>query len=937
MNKKLLSGILTASMLFGTGANVFAADFGIGDKYEAQEDASAKEQTQKLYENRPALLKQAEDLNRGLVAVPAKDGGILVSWRYLGTDRSDVYAILYRNDEYIATVSDTTNYLDKNGKSNDKYRIMVRDSTCNNTDAFSAGGAKVLDTAECTAWDKEYMSIPIKKYDKGNYIIDDASVGDLDGDGEYEIIVRRTPADYFNQLQVETDPDTKEVTKVIDTREAYPLIEAYKMNGTHMWTLDIGKNEANEIDVNFLVYDLDGDGKAEVVMRSYDGMTDGKGNKIGVADADWTQSLQKQKDRQYFAKGNEYLSVFDGQTGAEVARTELLPKRDPLSSWSSKYKDTSRLTKRASHYLLSTAYLNGETPSIVMLRGAWDAVKLAAWDYKDGKFTELWQYDSGDTQTTENMYNAGYHSMAVADIDFDGKDEILSGAGAIDNDGKFMYATYADVDGEKIKLCHGDAFDVAKMTLDYDGYYIWSCHETKELPANIDLHDARTGQVIYGFNKPKDTGRSRAADIDPTSKGWEVWGSTGTPLMSYDGTQLVSGVASELEPSLKDKTLALGSGETLADGWNTFRYRYSDGSFMKNDEGQVISTTLPMNFKAFWDGDLLSEFVDGTTISKYNWKDKCVDILYEAAGCASNGGTKAVPCLTADIFGDWREEIIWRDVNNTELRIYATPYETNYKIPTLMHDITYRQAIAWQNNHYNQPANTSFYMGAETETVPAPEIKTTSGKINPDLQAAEEKHIELSTGNVISTLCPPPPLSLPFTDIDNFSWAENSIRVMYFSDIIHGMTDTTFVPDGTVTKGQFATMIVNSLELPVAKTEDGAHWAQTYADAAKDAGLIDENIAFETAADLDAPITREEMAAIMVKCKEYKCGKMISVIIVPFDDTDNISNWATDYIKKAVELNIISGFEDNTFRPKETATRAQAAVMLDKLFATLQK
>ncbi len=150
-----------------------------------------------------------------------------------------------------------------------------------------------------------------------------------------------------------------------------------------------------------------------------------------------------------------------------------------------------------------------------------------------------------------------------------------------------------------------------------------------------------------------------------------------------------------------------------------------------------------MNFKAFWDGDLLSEIVDGTTISKYNWNDKCVDILYEAFGSASNSGTKAVPCLTADILGDWREEIIWRDAANTELRIYATPYETDYKIPTLMHDITYREAVAWQNNHYNQPTNTSFYMGAETISVPAPEIKTVSGKVNPDLQAANTNHLEL--------------------------------------------------------------------------------------------------------------------------------------------------------------------------------------------------
>ena len=722
MNKKLLSGILAATML-ASAPLAIAADFGVGEEYRAEEDAAAKVQTQSLYDSRSGALKQAEDLDRGLLAVPAKDGGILVSWRYLGTDSSSLTFEVYRNDVKIADVSDTTNYLDKDGKSGDTYKVKASDGS--------------EDTA--VAWDKEYKSIPVKKYDKGKYIVDDASVGDLDGDGEYEIIVRRTPSDYFNQLQV--DEATK---KVIDTREAYPLVEAYEMDGTYMWTLDIGKNEANEIDVNFLVYDFDGDGKAEVVMRSYDGMTDGVGNKIGIADADYTQSLQKQKDRQYFAEGNEYLSVFDGVTGAEVARTDLLPARDPLSSWASRYPDVSRLTKRASHYLFAAAYLNGETPSIVMMRGAWDGVKLAAWDYKDGKFNTLWQYDSGADSKEDNLYGAGYHSLAVADIDFDGKDEILSGAAAIDDDGKFMYATHTDVNGIKDKLGHGDAFDVAKMDPDYDGYYIWACHETKELPANIDLHDARTGQVIYGFNKPKDTGRSRAADIDPTSKGWEVWGSTGTPLMSYDGKQLVTDVAEELQPLLEKETIKLGSGETLANGWNTFRYRYADGTFLKDDEtGQVISTTLPMNFKAFWDGDLLSEIVDGTTISKYNWNDKCVDILYEAFGSASNSGTKAVPCLTADILGDWREEIIWRDAANTELRIYATPYETDYKIPTLMHDITYREAVAWQNNHYNQPTNTSFYMGAETTSVPAPEIKTVSGKVNPDLQAANTNHLEL--------------------------------------------------------------------------------------------------------------------------------------------------------------------------------------------------
>ncbi len=723
MNKKFISGILSVSMLFGLSTPfALAADFDIGAEYLTEEDAQAKAQTQSLYDNRTGSLKRAEDLGRGVVAVPTSEG-VLVTWRFLGTDSSEITFDVYRNGEKLTSTS-ATNYLDKNGKSGDKYEVKAADGS----------------SGEAAAWEKEYLSIPVKNYDTDKYIIEDATVGDLDGDGEYEIVIRRTPSGYFDKLVV----DEVNGNRIVDNRVAYPLIEAYDMDGTHMWTMDIGKNEVNEIDVNMLVYDFDGDGRAEVAMRSYDGMTDGVGKKIGIADADYTNSLQKQKDRQYLSEGNEYLSVFDGMTGAEIARTDLLPARDPLSSWASRYTDVPRLTKRAGHFMLSTAYLNGETPSIIMMRGAWDGVKLAAWDYNDGAFTELWQYDSGAFSKENNLYGAGYHSMAVADIDFDGKDEILSGAGAIDDDGKFMYATHAYVNGTGIKLGHGDAFDVAKMDPDYDGYYIWSCHETKELPANIDLHDARTGQVIYGYNKPKDTGRSRAADIDPTSKGWEVWGSTGTPLMSYDGKMIVSGVAEKLQPLVEDGSIVLGSGTVAVDGWNTFKYRKPNGDFTKDeDTGMELATTLPMNFKAFWDGDLLSELVDNVTVSKYNWTDSTVDILFDANGCASNGGSKAVPCLVADIMGDWREEIIWRDIANTELRIYSTTYETDYRIPTLMHDITYREAVAWQNNHYNQPTNTSFYMGAETTTVPAPEIKTVSGKTNPDLTASGKEHLDM--------------------------------------------------------------------------------------------------------------------------------------------------------------------------------------------------
>ncbi|MBQ2664322.1 MAG: hypothetical protein IJG16_09265, partial [Clostridia bacterium] len=218
--KKIISAFLAASMLTGSIA-AFAADFDIGAKFTDTENAAAKAQTQKLFDARPHNLKQAEDLSRGLVAVPSGDG-ILVSWRYLGTDSASAHAEISRNGEYIADVYDTTNYFDANGKSGDKYSIIM----------FRGNTDVGFEEGECVAWDKEYLSIPVVKYDKGDYIVDDASVGDLDGDGEYEYIVRRTPADYFNKLNVD------ESGKVIDTRDAYPLVEAYELDGTHLWTLN---------------------------------------------------------------------------------------------------------------------------------------------------------------------------------------------------------------------------------------------------------------------------------------------------------------------------------------------------------------------------------------------------------------------------------------------------------------------------------------------------------------------------------------------------------------------------------------------------------------------------------------------------------------------------------------------------------------------------
>lgn len=355
---------------------------------------------------------------------------------------------------------------------------------------------------------------------------------------------------------------------------------------------------------------------------------------------------------------------------------------------------------------------------MVVVRGAWDNVRAAAWHIENGKFTEDWVHKTENKENVNSIWGACNHNLVTVDVDFDGKDEILSGPMAIDHDGSEMYAVKAyDNDGAAQKLGHGDAFDVAKMEPDFNGYTVWACHENAPLITNIELHDARTGEITWGYSKNKDTGRSRAADIDPTQSGFEVWGSTGTIPANV-------------------------SGENLSDSWNKFPLRNTDGTIGSE-------TSIPMNFKIYWDGDLLSELLDGTTISKYNWEDKAIDVLMNADGCASNAGTKAVPCVSADLFGDWREEVIWKTADEKEIRIYSTSIPTSYKINTLMHDSYYRASVAAQSNHYNQPPNVSYYLGSETTEIPIFEgyVEKNGVRItNPDLNGTHGTYT-IGSGN----------------------------------------------------------------------------------------------------------------------------------------------------------------------------------------------
>lgn len=740
--KKIMSAIVAATLSMSSMSCVLADTAADTGKYQITQKAEDVAETAKLASEKPVILSQMEYLGRGVVAVSAEKG-MFVSWRMLGTDDTSIKFNVYRDDKLITSQPiENTSITDPNGTLESKYSVVP---VLNGAEALDQKAEQIMSAGD-------YISIKVEP--REGYDINDVSVGDLDGDGEYEFVVRRNPLDME-----------------LATRTCYPLIEAYKLDGTHMWTINIGPNEINTIDINFLVYDFDGDGKAEVVTRSFEETIDGVGDKIGDTNDDdktnYEDSIAKFKDRQYLSAGPEFLSVYDGMTGKELARTDLLPSREPLVNWGGFPAGDNRNVKRSAHFMLAVAYLDGKTPSIVHMRGAWNSVGLAAWNYKDGKLKELWEHKNETSTTNNNLYGAGYHSLAVADVDFDGKDEILSGAFSVDHDGETMYAT--SVNG--VKLGHGDAFDVAIMSPDNPGYYVWACHEVKELPTNIELHDARTGEVIYGYTKPKDTGRSRAADIDPTNPGWEMWGSTATPIHNMQG-------------------------EVLADDGNG-------------------NAPVSMNMKLYWDGDLLSELMDHTgdvktvgygapCIQKWNWETKTMDMMLELTDCASLGGTKGQEPLVADIWGDWRDEFIVRDIDNTELRIYTTNIATEYRMPTLMHDRTYREAIAWQNNHYNQPANTSFYLGAETEKVPVPEIYTVKGtqKVsNPVYTADASTHayVAIKTNDpedVVASMSPLAKAVVLKIGSPNAYVAENTVKIDADNDAVVPVieNDRTLVP-----------------------------------------------------------------------------------------------------------------------------------------------
>ncbi|WP_179599757.1 OmpL47-type beta-barrel domain-containing protein [Neobacillus driksii] len=619
------------------------------------------------------LKRQMEELDRAPVAMKT-DEGVFVSWRMLGTDSESISFNIYRDGEKINAepIAASTNYVDKDGKTESIYEVRA---VLDGKERKSKETTKVLN--------QNYFDIPLQKPANGvtplgdpySYRANDASIGDLDADGEYELVLKWDPT------------NSKDNSQAGYTGNVY--VDAYEMDGTLKWRIDLGKNiRAGAHYSPFLVYDFDGNGKAEVVFKTADGTIDGQGTVIGRADADHRNSTG------YVLQGAEYLTVFEGETGKALDTTEYEPPRGDVGAWGDTYGN------RVDRFLAAVAYLNGETPSIIMARGYYTRSVLAAYNFKNGKLTKQWVFDSND-EGQRDYAGQGYHNLSVADVDTDGKDEIVYGQAVIDDNGKGLYTT---------GLGHGDAQHVSDLDPTRPGLEVFAVQEHKEGPYGYDMRDAETGEILWGVKTGQDTGRGVSADIDPRYDGAEAWAISGA--------------------------------------WN------SKVGGIHTAKGEKISENIPSsNFAIWWDGDLSRELVDHKwndttstgvgTIDKWDYENsKLVNIL-TAEGTQTNNGTKGNPVLQADLFGDWREEIIWRTDDSSALRVYMTTEETENRIYTLMHDPQYRLSIAWQNVGYNQPPHTSFFLGTGMEKPPVPSIDVVE---IPDVNAPDTEY-EL-TGDV---------------------------------------------------------------------------------------------------------------------------------------------------------------------------------------------
>ncbi|MCA9128890.1 MAG: rhamnogalacturonan lyase [Planctomycetales bacterium] len=598
-------------------------------------------------------VRQLEYLDRGLVAIPYGEDSVFLSWRWLG-DESDAVAFnVYRSENGAPVklnadpIADRTNLIVPAGAEPQDDRYAVR---------RVIAGVESADTQWVPVWNSGYLDIPIQAVE--DYRPGDASVGDLDGDGQLEIVLHQTSRPRDNSHSGLTGS---------------PILDAYTLEGKHLWRINLGRNiRDGEHYTQFMVYDLDGDGRAEIACKTADGTVDGQGRVIGDENADYRVMDQADKRFGRVLDGPEFLTIFDGRSGKALQTVDYVPNRYPIDGWGGIGGNggNDSYGNRCDRFLACVAYLDGQRPSLVMCRGVYGRIVLAAWDWRDSQLSQRWVFDSGSSHppySDASPYSGmGGHSLSVADVDLDGKDEIVYQAMVIDDDGQGLYST---------GLRHGDAMHISDMYPDRPGLEVFSVQENEEATVRfqtpgVAMRDAATGQILWSHSPGVDVTSGLAADIDPRFPGYEAWGGPG--------------------------------GMRLADGRD------------------AIHKPRTTNFAIWWDGDLLRELIArSSTISKWNWQSEREERIFEADARGASRG----PNLVADLVGDWREELLLTSPDGQSLRLYSTTHPSEYRIRTLLHDAQYRLAIAWQNVVYNKPAHPSFFLGHNMTPPSQPRIK----------------------------------------------------------------------------------------------------------------------------------------------------------------------------------------------------------------------
>ena len=699
---------------------------------------------------------RSERLGRGVVAFRTTPDSVCVQWRYLPSESEDVTFEIFRNGKLIAQRSaDAPTFLMDYNPESVEAEYFVRPVYQNGrVPADLAKETVPLYTGKWTLPAHApigYIDIPLTppsplsltpstlrsalplrsaKNDKPStqgsvaggpavgaravsYNANDATMADLDGDGQMEIILKWDPSNSRDNSQSGITAPT--------------IIEALSLDGTSLWRVNLGQNIRSGAHYTpFIVADLNGDGRAELLVRTSDGTIDGTGAVLGDPKADhrrhpdtaayqangnpreqfrgpgWPNNQDPKARRGGFIyKGPEWVTCFDGPTGRALSTVDYIPERGELSGWGDNYAN------RSDRFLAACAYLDGEHLSAIFCRGYYTRSVLAAYDF-DGKDLKVrWVFDTNDPDK-HRYAGQGNHNLRIGDVDGDGCDEITYGSMAVDHDGTPLYNT---------GFGHGDAMHLtaffppsaasaassavpvsSPVSPSPEGavggfpadnsLQVWDCHENRR--DGSDFRDARTGKVLFQLLSDKDVGRCMAADIDPRNPGLEMWSSASGGIC--------------------------------------------------NVRGEVIDSTarIPINFGIWWDGDLLREFLDHETVSKYRFSasvgsadaseeslsgtpfdfsaSRSHQPLVHFDDCAFNNGTKSNPALCADVLGDWREEVLTRTADNRHLRLYITPFATPYRFHTFLADPVYRHSLVMQNVGYNQPTNVGFYFGAELET-----------------------------------------------------------------------------------------------------------------------------------------------------------------------------------------------------------------------------